>query len=69
MTLMGLTMKKIRDTMLFMSTGQKQIMALGTLSERERNLTVIESVHKGKTHYLGSRCDWCDVVEKIKKGK
>ena len=55
--------------MLFMSAGQKQIMALGTTSERERVLKIIKNVHKNKSHALSLKCEWCDVVEKIEKGK
>lgn len=62
-------MKKIRDTMLFMSTGQKQIMALGIDAERRRVLEIIKKVHSAKTHSLGAKCDWCEVVEEIEKGK
>ena len=62
-------MKTIRDTMLFMSTGQKQIMNLGTIHERRRVLDIIKKVHSAKTHSLGAKCDWCDVVEEIEKGK
>jgi hypothetical protein len=69
MMLTILMMKKIRDNMLFMSAGQKQIMALGTTSERERVLKIIKNVHKNKSHALSLKCDWCDVVEKIEKGK
>ena len=55
--------------MLFMSTGQKHIMGIGTYHERRRVLDIIKKAHSGKTHYLGSKCDWCDVVEEIEKGK
>lgn len=67
--LMVLTMKKIRDTMLFMSAGQKQIMALGADAERRRVLEIIKKVHSAKTHSLSVKCDWCVVVEEIEKGK
>lgn len=69
MMLTDLMMKKIRDTMLFMSSGQKQIMALGIEAERRRVLGIVKKVHSGKTHSLGARCDWCEVVEEIEKGK
>lgn len=66
---MGLTMKKIRDTMLFMSVGNKHIMGIGTFHERRRVLDIIKKVHSAKTHSLGAKCDWCEVVEEIEKGK
>jgi len=66
---MGLTMKKTRDTMLFMSVGQKHIMGIGTYHERRRVLDIIKKVHSAKTHSLSVKCDWCVVVEEIEKGK
>lgn len=55
--------------MLFMSVGNKHIMGVGTFHERRRVLDIIKKVHSGKTHSLGARCDWCEVVEEIEKGK
>lgn len=55
--------------MLFMSAGQKQIMALGIEAERRRVLDIIKKVHSGKTHSLGAKCGWCEVIEEIEKGK
>lgn len=55
--------------MLFMSSGQKHIMALGIDAERRRVLGILKNVHKGKTHSLLARCEWCEAMEKIKKGK
>ena len=62
-------MKKTRDTMLFMSVGQKHIMGIGTAHERRRVLDIIKKVHSAKTHSLSVKCDWCVVVEEIEKGK
>lgn len=67
MMLIVLMMKRIRDNMLFMSASQKQILALGTDSERERVLKIVQSVHRNKTHSLGAKCDWCFVEKKIRR--